>query len=112
MRSAIKPVNQACTGVLYPMTVSGQWPISRTLVHDQLHVLDATVEMCMEVPRQCRKSYFILFISLVFNIGDVHGVAEDPLLREKLVDKGIPIREVILSFWALLSGLAINRIKI
>jgi len=91
VRTVVEPVHKACLAALDPVTITGQWPVCCPLLHDQLHRLDATVEMRMEVSGQGRIRDLILLLLVVFLVPDQNCVPEDALLGKELLNKIVPI---------------------
>ena len=101
MRSCFKPVHNACFRVLDQVAVPGQWPVGDAPVHDQLHVLDAALEMRMEVSGDGRESDLVLLITILFIVGKVQRVAEYAVGREETVHESRPVGKIILPLWSL-----------
>lgn len=83
------------------MAIPRQRPIRGALLHDQLHVLDPTVEMRVEVSWKRGVCDFVLLVGLIFDVGDVDRVTEDTLGREELAHEHVPVREVVLALGSL-----------
>src|SRR5690242_9112985 len=66
MGSAVKPVDKARLGVAQYVGVVGQCLVCCSLVHDQLHRLDAAIEVRVEIPGNGRiGNLIVLRLALV-----------------------------------------------
>lgn len=84
------------------MAIVGESTLRRPLVHDQLHIPHATVEVRVEVSRERRiRNLILLLLSLVLPVPHENRMTEDPLLREELLDELVPVVQVILALGTL-----------
>lgn len=58
------------------MGVAGDWSIHNTLVQDQLHALDATAKVRVEVPRDGREGNLVLLVRGFLGLRNVQRVTE------------------------------------
>lgn len=100
MGTALKPLHEAGLGVLHTEAVALDGLLGETLVHDELHLLDAALKVGVEVPRQGRAGDLVLFIGLLLAVDDVDRVPEDTQGREEPVDKVDPVRNILLPLGA------------
>ena len=94
VRAALKPVHHAGLGVFNKMVVTSQRLVHRALVHDELHVLDATLKVGVEVSRQCRIRDLVLLLGR-FAILLMGRVPEYATRSKKPLNEVDPVRHVI-----------------
>ena len=68
-------------------------PVGSPLVQDQLHTLDSTLKMRVEISRQSREQYLILFLCFVAFVAD--ALSEDGSRVEKPMNHLVPVGHVI-----------------